>query len=72
MTSVAVGTRSPGLRSPVLSASAAVLMNIRMIATRTRIDINDRWRARFPERYDPVRAVATRQFRPHVMIHETV
>ncbi len=38
-----------------------------MIAARTRIDINDRWRAKFPEGYDPVRAVATPEFRPHVL-----
>jgi hypothetical protein len=39
-----------------------------MIATRTRIDNNDRWRAKFPERYDPLRAVAMGEFRPHVLL----
>ena len=40
--SVALGARSSVPRSPLLSASAALVMDIRMIATRTRIDINDR------------------------------
>jgi hypothetical protein len=42
MVSVAVGVRPAGLRSPVLSASAAVLMNAKTTARRIRMDIQ--WR----------------------------
>lgn len=42
MVSVAVGVRPVGRRSPVLSASGAVLMNAKTIARRIRMDVQ--WR----------------------------
>ena len=72
MTSVALGgVRSPSLRSPVLSASAAELMNARMIATKIRIAINERSDAKFPK-LRCRKGIATTEFRPHVILHETV